>query len=158
MRIDFALLDEISEDLKDVEAEFFWDTLDGETDVLDVVNAILKNKFDNIAHINMNVDIANEYKSRAHALETKDMVFNKQLMKILNVTKQSKILAALATVSRRKGMESLAITDEAKIPSQLCNVVTSPDKSAIKKLLQQGETIDGAELTRGSETISIRRK
>ena len=39
MRIDFALLDEISEDLKDVEAEFFWDTLDGETDVLDVVNA-----------------------------------------------------------------------------------------------------------------------
>ena len=158
MKIDLMLLEEISEELKDVEAKFFWDTLDGETDVLDVVNAILKNKFDNIAHINMNVDIANEYKSRVYALETKDLMFNKQLMKILNVTKQSKIPAALATVSKRKGVESLAITDETKIPSQLCNVVTSPDKSAIKKLLQQGEIIDGAELTRGSETISIRRK
>ena len=87
MKIDLMLLEEISEELKDVEAKFFWDTLDGETDVLDVVNAILKNKFDNIAHINMNVDIANEYKSRVYALETKDLMFNKQLMKILNVTK-----------------------------------------------------------------------
>ena len=49
MKIDLMLLEEISEELKDVEAKFFWDTLDGETDVLDVVNAILKNKFDNIA-------------------------------------------------------------------------------------------------------------
>jgi hypothetical protein len=158
MKIDFALLQELSEEFKELDAEWFWDTLDGETDILDVVNAILKNKFQNAAGIKMNLDLAAEYKARAYDLETRDKSYNNQLMKIMEMTKQTKILSPLATVSKRKGVESIIITDEEKIPTQLCNVVTSPDKSAIKRLLQQGEIIDGAELTRGSKTISIRRK
>lgn len=158
MKIDFALLEELSEEFKELDAEWFWDTLDGETDVLDVVNAILKNKFQNAASIKMNLNLAAEYKARAYDLETRDKSYNNQLMKIMEMTKQTKILSPLATVSKRKGVESIVITDEEKIPTQLCNVVTSPDKSAIKRLLQQGEMIDGAELTRGSETVSIRRK
>lgn len=158
MKIDFALLQELSEEFKELDAEWFWDTLDGETDILDVVNAILKNKFQNAAGIKMNLDLAAEYKARAYDLETRDKSYNNQLMKIMEMTKQTKILSPLATVSKRKGVESIVITDEEKIPTQLCNVVTSPDKSAIKRLLQQGEIIDGAELTRGSKTISIRRK
>jgi len=158
MKIDFALLQELSEEFKELDAEWFWDTLDGETDILDVVNAILKNKFQNAAGIKMNLNLAAEYKARAYDLETRDRSYNNQLMKIMEMTKQTKILSPLATVSKRKGVESIVITDEEKIPSQLCNVVTSPDKSAIKRLLQQGEMIDGAELTRGSETVSIRRK
>lgn len=158
MKIDFALLQELSEEFKELDAEWFWDTLDGETDILDVVNAILKNKFQNAAGMKMNLDLAAEYKARAYDLETRDKSYNNQLMKIMEMTKQTKILSPLATVSKRKGVESIIITDEEKIPTQLCNVVTSPDKSAIKRLLQQGEIIDGAELTRGSKTISIRRK
>lgn len=158
MKIDFALLQELSEEFKELDAEWFWDTLDGETDILDVVNAILKNKFQNAAGMKMNLDLAAEYKARAYDLETRDKSYNNQLMKIMEMTKQTKILSPLATVSKRKGVESIVITDEEKIPTQLCNVVTSPDKSAIKRLLQQGEIIDGAELTRGSKTISIRRK
>ena len=158
MKIDFALLEELSEEFKELDAEWFWDTLDGETDILDVVNAILKNKFQNAAGIRMNQALAAEYKARAYDLETRDKSYNNQLMKIMEMTKQTKILSPLATVSKRKGVESIVIIDEEKIPTQLCNVVTSPDKSAIKRLLQQGEMIDGAELTRGSETISIRRK
>lgn len=158
MKLDFSLLQTLSEELKEVDAEFFWDTIDGETDVLDVVNAILKNKFQNAASIKMNLDMAAEYKARAHDLETRDISYNNQLMKILEMTKQTKILSPFATVSKRKGVDKIVITDEEKIPTQLCNVVTSPDKGAIKRLLQQGEIIDGAELTKGSETISIRRK
>lgn len=158
MKLDFSLLQTLSEELKEVDAEFFWDTIDGETDVLDVVNAILKNKFQNAAGIRMNQDLAAEYKARAYDLETRDKSYNNQLMKIMEMTKQTKILSPFATVSKRKGVDKIVITDEEKIPTQLCNVVTSPDKSAIKRLLQQGEMIDGAELTRGSETISIRRK
>tara|TARA_R100001463_G_scaffold56727_2_gene108834 strand:- start:369 stop:845 length:477 start_codon:yes stop_codon:yes gene_type:complete len=158
MKLNQQQIIEMVEELKDTDEDFFWDTLDGETDVMDFVDNILVSKFENEANMKKNLDLAAQYKDRAYALETKDLAYAKQLQKILNLTEQQKIPSALATVSRRKGSTKLTITDAEKIPSQLCKVVTTPDNAIIKKQLQQGVKIDGAELTTGSETISIRRK
>jgi hypothetical protein len=51
---------------------------------------------------------------------------------------------------------SVVIEDEASIPSQLCKVVKSPDKSAIKAALEQGEVVPGASLSAPSQTLTVR--
>ena len=58
----------------------------------------------------------------------------------------------------RKGTESVAITNEKEIPTQLCKVTSTPDKTEIKKQLKAGVQIEGAELVTGPQTISIRMK
>lgn len=48
--------------------------------------------------------------------------------------------------------ESVAITDEMKIPDEYCNfkVERKPDKTLLKKMLKQGKEIDGVTLTEKS--------
>ena len=79
----------------------------------------------------------------------------------VNVTRcsaRTKVERPLATVSRLKGRLSVHIIDAEAIPSQLCRVVTSPDKTAIKKQLEAGEHVPGAVLEQGAPTISVRVK
>jgi hypothetical protein len=71
---------------------------------------------------------------------------------------QTKIPHALATISLRKGTESVNIINPNEIPTQLTKVSITPDKTEIKKQLKAGIKIDGAELVTGAQTISIRTK
>jgi hypothetical protein len=50
------------------------------------------------------------------------------------------------TITISPGKPRVVITDEAEIPSQLCKVVRTPDKESIRKALEAGEVIPGAEL------------
>ena len=49
-------------------------------------------------------------------------------------------------------------TDPDAIPSQLHTVktTTAPDMAAIKRLLEGGEDVPGAQLVRGGDTLTIR--
>ena len=44
------------------------------------------------------------------------------------------------------------------MPTQLCTVktTTTPDKAAIKRQLEAGEHVPGAELARGDDTLILR--
>jgi len=50
------------------------------------------------------------------------------------------------------------ITDEAAIPSQLCKTTVAPDRSAIKAQLLAGETVPGAMIVTGKDSLSVRVK
>lgn len=138
--------------------ETFWDTLDGETDILDVVGhtleALLIAEEDEKAcraKAKRFTDLADKHKSMRLGLK-------KFLHNIMKLTNQKKIPHRNGTVSLRKGAQSVVIHNEKEIPSQLCTVTVTPDKAEIKKQLEAGVQIDGAELVTGPETISIRMK
>jgi hypothetical protein len=61
-----------------------------------------------------------------------------------------------ATIST--GRPSLIIEDEEAIPTQLCRVKREPDKTAIRKALENGEVIPGAALGPASNTLTVRTK
>ena len=63
-----------------------------------------------------------------------------------------------ATLSRSAGRVTVRITDEASVPTQLCTIktITTPDKAAIKRQLEAGEDVPGAELARGDDTLILR--
>jgi hypothetical protein len=63
----------------------------------------------------------------------------------LAATGQEKAKAGLFSFGWHKST-AVEILDEANIPAELFRVVTEPDKTAIKKAIQAGEEVSGAQL------------
>jgi hypothetical protein len=160
MKIDSAILTMVSEELHEYRDDYetFWDTLDGETDVMDAVGAILEMIISAQADEAAAKFKADTYKQLCDKHKARQDSLKRSLMGILNATGQRKIPHSFGTVSLREGTESVVIHNEKEIPSQLCKVTVTPDKAEIKKQMKAGVQIDGAELVTGPQTISIRMK
>ena len=160
MRIDSLLIQELSDQLAEYkdELDLFWDTLDGETDVLDIVGSILQEIVQAQADETACKVQADIYANRASIHKSRQDSLKDSLKTVLLLTDQNKIPHTFGTVSLREGTESVVIHNEKEIPSQLCKVTVTPDKAEIKKQLKAGVQIDGAELVTGPQTISIRMK
>lgn len=61
-----------------------------------------------------------------------------------------------ATLSIRNGAQQVVITDESKLPDDLCKIERSPKKTEIKDALKSGTEVPGAELSNGAPSLSIR--
>lgn len=160
MRLDALYLEAVAGSLEPYreDLEAFWDTLDGETDVMDIVGQLLEASVQADAGLAASDEIIKKWQERKSALASRQQAIRSSLKTILSATGMDKIPHPLGTVSLRAGSQSVVITDEKEIPSQLCKVTVTPDKAAIKKYLQAGEAVAGAELVTGEETISIRIK
>lgn len=160
-QLNIPLIKTVSEQLTDMlgedfDPEAFWDSLDGETDAVDLIDRLLSGRQDAKALADAIKAQADQLSARRKRLEERAKAFDKTLLSILDATGQKKVERPQATVSRRTGSLSVLIRDEADIPSQLCKLTVSPDKTAIKKQLQEGEEVPGAELVRGDDGVTVR--
>ena len=160
MRLNTSMLTHMAEELEPYkqDLELFWDTLDGETDVMDLVGKTLSEISEAEAGMIACQEMSKRYSERRSLLEARKVRLNKMLKTIMLCADEEKIPHPLATVSLRKGMESVVIVNPEEIPTQLCKVTSSPDKTEIKKQLKAGVQIEGAELVTGPQTVSIRMK
>ena len=160
MRLNSSMLTYMAEALEPYkdDLELFWDTLDGETDVMDLVGQTLKEINEADAGMIACQEMAKRYSERRSLLDARKVRLNRMLKTIMLCADEKKIPHPLATISLRNGMESVVILNEKEIPSQLCKVTSTPDKTEIKKQLKAGVQIEGAELVTGPQTISIRMK
>lgn len=161
MRINTHLIKEVSAMLHEMlgdefDPETFWDTLDGETDITDMIDHLLRDRMDARAMAAAIKCESDALSLRRKRMEARGQAADKALLMILNATGEKKVVRPLATVSRRVGAVSVEITDEAALPSQLCKTVVTPDKGAIKAQLQAGELVPGAALTRGEDGVTVR--
>lgn len=154
---ELAYLSEILSEYKD-DLETFWDTLDGETNVMDMVGSGLEDLVTAEGDEAKLDHMILKYSQRRDVVRSRKEAIKRSLKIILLATQQKKIPHSLATITLREGSQSVLIADEKKIPTQLCRTTVTPDKAAIKKLLQAGEVIDGAVLNTGPQSISIRMK
>lgn len=76
----------------------------------------------------------------------------------MEATGITKIECPLFSISIRKGVESVSVTDIGALPDHLIKVevTTQPDKAAIKEAIKNGEPVRGAELVRGKSSIIIK--
>ena len=160
MRIDTATLTYLTDLLSDhcEDLETFWDTLDGETDIMDMVGSAIQDLVIAEADVEKLDNIIQKYADRRDAVKSRQRRIKDALKCIMLSTNQKKIPHTLGTVSLRNGMKSVLIENEKEIPTQLCKTTIQPDKTTIKKLLTQGETISGAVLVTGPQTVSVRMK
>lgn len=152
-QISAALRDSLGEEF---DAETFWDTLDGETNALDIADALLSQIQDAAAMelaIKQQID---QMSARKERFANREKATKAALLQLLDASGEKKLERPAATVSRRAGSLSVKITDETSVPSQLCKTTVAPDKTAIKKQLQAGEDVPGAELARGPDGVTVR--
>ena len=136
----------------------FLDTLDGETDAMDILGGLLTLREEEKQKEKMNKELAATYKQRAERSNNKQDATNIVIMQLLDAMNEKKIQHAFGTVTITKPKQKVLITDEKQIPTQLLTVKTSPDLTAIKKQLDQGEFVPGCEIQLGNRSISVRIK
>lgn len=163
MRADIPLIERVSAQLvemlgDDFDADTFFDTLDGETDAMDIIGRLIRDREEAKAHAAASKALADEYTARARRLADRQKAVASALGTILDAMGQRKVPHPLGTVSRTSGRMSCRITDETAVPSQLTVTTTKPDTAAIKAQLEAGESVPGAELVLGDDGITIRVK
>lgn len=163
IRPDFSLIKRMAGDLRDMlgedfDEQTFTDSLDGEADTDDIADRLLACASDAGAMAEAIKAQEADLKARRARYEAREEAFRKQMLLLLDAMGMKKLERPRGTISRRAGGVSCIITDEAAIPSQLCKVVSTPDKAAIKAQLQAGETVPGAALVTGDDGVTVRVK
>lgn len=160
---DISLIARVSQQIRDMlgddeDETAFLDTLDGETDAVDILDRAIRYMQDADALAAAIKAQEADLSVRRKRIEARSEAHRATLLTIIDAMGMAKVERPLATISRRAGGTSVCIVDEAAIPSQLCKVVSSPDKAAIKKQLQAGEIVPGAALETGPDGVTVRVK
>jgi hypothetical protein len=80
------------------------------------------------------------------------------LLTVMEAAGQTKWRHPEFTVTVSNGRPGVLITDEAVLPEWFVEVERKPKKDAIKRDLEQGLSVPGAELSNGFPTITVRTK
>lgn len=162
IRADIPLIERIAALLAPYadDGETFWDTLDGETDVLDMIDRHLAASQDDAALAAAIKAQEDDLRARRQRIELRSAAHRDAIRLIMQAAGQRKLERPRGTISLSAARLSVQIIDDTAIPSQLCTVktITSPDKAAIKAQLEAGEDVPGACLVRGDETLTVRVK
>ena len=160
---DLPLIARVAEQIRemlgdDYDDDAFLDTLDGETDAADILDRVVAKMQDAEALADAIRGQIAELTARRQRIDARAEAMRATLLTIIDAMGMTKVERPRATISRRAGLLSVRITDETAIPTQLCKVVQSPDKAAIKKQLQAGEAVPGATLEAGPDGVTVRVK
>ena len=160
-RLDLNTIKAVADTLRDMLGDdfddaTFWDTLDGETDAGDILDFLIwKTQTDQHS-----VEAIKEHeaalKLRRQRIEARTAANKAAMLSVMEAAGKTKVERPCATLSRRNGSPSVVITDEEAVPSQLCQVRKVPDKKAIKAQLDAGETVPGAEIRTGPDSLTVR--
>lgn len=136
----------------------YLDTLDGETDVLDLLDRELAAMQDDEALAEAIKAQEANLRARRDRIEMRADAHKKILGLILSAAELKKAERPAATVSIRPGNVSVRIVNEEDVPSQLMRekITRAPDKVAIKAQIEAGEDVPGAVLERGADVVTVR--
>ena len=158
-----AKLYELTNDFQQVQS-MIEEGHEGLEDTLEAINLSIEDKLENIGKVIRNLEAeVNAYKEEEKRLADKRKSIENNIKNLkgyaeeaLRVTGERKIKAGLFTFSIQKNPPSVVINDEKLIPKQFyVPVEPKLDKSTIKDLLKNGESVPGAELVQ-SEGVRIR--
>lgn len=163
IQANIGLIEQVSATLRDMmgddfDADTFWDSLDGESDAMDMIGHLITSRVEAKSYEAGAKDAAALFTARVQRMATKQKAISAALGRILDATGETKVAHPLGTVSRTKARVSAQVTDEASIPSQLTVTTTRPDMAAIKAQLEAGEIVPGAELVAGEPGLTVRVK
>lgn len=161
--IDLSLIAKVSQELRDMlgddyDDDTFLDTLDGETDAVAIADWMIAKKLSDDAMAAALKSQEAEMKTRRERIEARSEAFRGRMLTLIEVMGVAKLERPRATISKLAGRQSVRITDEASIPTQLCKTTVTPDRAAIKSQLEAGQVVPGADLVRGDDTVSVRVK
>jgi hypothetical protein len=161
MWIDYEEIRRMSDNIRAMcgdDQDTFLDTLDGETDAMDILGALIKERNEMLGNEVALKELAKQYKERADRMNAKADAIAQTMGHLLDAMGERKVQHPFATVSRTKARARVVIEDEHQIPTQLMKVKKSPDLTAIKAQMDAGEYVPGAAIALGNEGVTVRSK
>lgn len=136
----------------------YLDTLEGETDLFEIVRALLDEmEDDDGVQLALSEQVADR-QTRKRRAEHRNEVRRNALLALLQCAQLDKLVLPEATLSVRTVPPKAVVTDDAAVPDDFCKFTRKPDMAAIKAGLEAGAVIDGVSLGNGGQTLTVRRK
>jgi predicted transcriptional regulator len=142
-----------------LEPEFIADTLEGLKGTFeDKVENILKLIKNEEAYSTSLKQEAKSFSERARAVDNNIESMKQYLVSSIETAGLKSVRAGTMAVTIRAPSKSVEVTDVSKIPTEYVDfeTVTKPDKLAIKKLLEAGQSVPGCELKTGKPSLLIK--
>jgi hypothetical protein len=132
--------------------------IDGETNLLTIVNRIVGHKLDADTMVGQIKQRQSDLSERKARFERRSEAMKTLLKNILSRANLDKIVTPEATVSITRPRESVSIIDIEALPQGFYKTERVADKVAIGNALKTGEDVPGAGLCYGEAGISVRPK
>lgn len=132
------------------------DMLDGETDLKPVLSKLVSKRNFAQAMSAAAKEVAANASERSARFGRQADSLKALAHSILDAAGLQKITLPEATLSISKARTFVNITDINELPQGTFTTERKADKATLKRLLEAGETIPGAELVMGDETLTVR--
>lgn len=135
------------------------DTVEGETSLREMIRDMLANIGEREAQISGLETYIGDLSSRKDRFKRQIEHSRALICSAMDMAGIQKHEMDIGTIALSKVRPSLIVTNEAEIPTDFWKASDPKlDRSALKKALDAGDTIPGATLSNGGQTITIRRK
>ena len=136
--------------------DFRRDVIEGQTDAMEILERLADEIANNAAWAKAITERGKEIYARAARYERREDAYRKMAQRIMQAAEIRKAELEAATLSLRAVPPSVKITNEADLPEWAWKIKREISRSEIKDRIKAGETVPGAELTNGGETLSVR--
>lgn len=142
-------------DLADDE-EMRADVLEGETEIDEVLTRIIGHIQAAELNDELTAKLAQKYTARRKQFQRRSDFFRALVLRIMTMADLRKKVLPAGTISVRNLIKKAIINDEEKLPDAYIKITKTPDRAKITNALNDGDEVDGASLSNGGETISLR--
>lgn len=144
---------ELQDDFQMVE-----DALESETSFYEMMSRLVEFHLNAVSMVNAIKGREIDLKARRERYETKVDAFKAMMLKVMEAGQQPKVTLTEATISITKPRTSVEVTDVDALEQPFYTIVRQANKATIKKALEEGQAVNGATLSMGSPSISVRTK
>jgi hypothetical protein len=99
-----------------------------------------------------------ELSQRKARCDRKSDAMRSLMQKLMEHAREHKVVLTEATLSLAQRPSQIVITDETILPPEFVRTKTEPDKTKIKSALLEGKTVEGACLSNGGISLTVRTK
>lgn len=144
-------------DIAQGDEEFIRDTIEGETNVRELIAALVAHEAEDLAVLEGISDLIKKLRDRCARLEGRINTRRALIASGMEISAIDKLETPAGTVSVKNVPPSVRVIEEADIPPRFWKPQAPKlDKKELLAALKAKEIIPGAELSNGSRTIQIR--
>lgn len=140
----------------DIDEQTLADTLEGLTDLSDMLRATVRAALDDEDHVTRLKLRIEVLKARLHRFETRADRRRRTVAALMDDCGVKKLVAEDFTASVVARAPGLTIVDEADIPQEYFRMVPQLDKGRLKQALKDGAAIPGANLGNAWSSLTVR--
>lgn len=141
-----------------LDPDLLLDTVEGETGLLETLDAILLAELADAEHIEALDRAIGTLKGRQQRFEVRQATRRALIEQAMMLLERKKLERPGATITMAERAPTVRVEDESAIPSRFFTTKPVLDKKALTEAVKGGEDVPGAVLTNGTVSLTVRRR